>query len=110
MRMITLLTFALFSLICKAPEYRTLYIARTEAINRYDPLVKAITRVESMDGKYTYNPKEDAVGWFQIRQCRVDHYNQLTGSHYVLNDFYDYIMQRERVTKWHLRIGTAVEN
>ena len=51
--------------------------------------------VESQNGKYLYNAKENAVGWFQIRPVRVIHYNQLTGSNYVLNDFYDYDLSRK---------------
>lgn len=78
-----------------APGKVVLLIVKDTPINFYDPLIQAVTWVESMDGQYTYNPKENAVGWFQIRQIRVDDYNQRTGSNYVLEDFYDYKLSRE---------------
>lgn len=63
--------------------------------NPYDPLVVAIDWVESGGGKCVYNPKENAVGRLQIRQCRVDHYNQLKRTHYKLKDFFNYALSRE---------------
>lgn len=93
MILITLL-IAIFS-ICKAPEAGVLYIERSSGINFYDPLIKAVTWVESQNGRYVYNAKEGAVGWFQIRQCRIDHFNLLTGSSYTLKDCYDYEISRK---------------
>jgi len=61
----------------------------------YDLLIEAITFVESSHGVNVYNASEQAVGWFQIRQIRVDDYNRRTGSSYKLNDFYDYELSRE---------------
>lgn len=78
-----------------APADRAEFIERPIPINHYDRLIYAVTTIESMRGKYTYNEKEGAVGWFQIRQVRVDHYNRLTGSDYHLNDFYDYKLSSE---------------
>jgi hypothetical protein len=94
-KMGTLITLIFLSLICKAPEYRTLLIAKEDRMTEFDPLIKAITWVESMNGKYVYNEKENAVGWFQIRECRIDHYNRLTGSNYTLNDCYDYELSKK---------------
>lgn len=90
----TILLIMMFS-ICKAPEWGGLYIERTTAIQPYEPLVKAVTWVESKHGKYVWNPKERAVGWFQIRQCRVDDYNKRMKTHYKLKDFYDYNLSKE---------------
>ena len=86
-----ILTFA----ICKAPEWKSLYIMRAEPIQKYEPLVRAVYWVESKHGKYLWNPKELAVGPFQIRPCRVDDYNRRTGSHYKHEDFYDYELSRK---------------
>lgn len=96
MRKMTILTLfiTLFTLHLKAPENRCLYIAEAEGINYYEPLIKAIVQVESKNGQYLYNPKEGAVGYFQIRQCRLDDYNKKTGSHYKLQDCYDYELSR----------------
>jgi len=78
--------------VSSAPEWRVLYIVRSKPLHEsfYDPLIQAVTWVESKWGKYIWNNTERAVGWFQIRQVRVDDYNQRTGSHYKLNDFFDY--------------------
>lgn len=84
----------LFSVLTAPPD-RRLVVVKDEGISFYEPLIKAVTFVESVDGKYLYNPKENAVGWFQIRQVRVDDYNKLTGLKYALNDFYDYDLSRE---------------
>ena len=85
----------LLSLMCRAPELSVLHIIMPDIINSFEPLVKAITYVESCDGKYTYNKAKNSVGWFQIRQIRVDDYNQRTGSNYKLENFYDYKLSRK---------------
>ena len=60
-----------------------------------EPLIKAITFLESTHGLYTFNEAEGAVGWFQIRQIRVDDYNKRTKSTYKLIDFFDYDLSKE---------------
>lgn len=93
--MITTILITLLSLPALCPVVNSIFIFRVKEINYYDPLINAITFVESLNGKYIYNAKEDAVGWFSIRQCRIDHYNRLMGTNYVLNDFYNYELSRE---------------
>jgi DNA polymerase I-like protein with 3'-5' exonuclease and polymerase domains len=61
----------------------------------YEILAEAVTMVESGKGKKVYNKAENAVGWFQIRQCRVDHYNYLKKTKYKLTDFYSYNLSLE---------------
>ena len=78
-----------------APIGKVIYIPASEGINIYDPLIKAIIQVESCNGKYLYNSKENAVGHFQIRQVRLDHYNRETGLNHALTDCYDYDVSRE---------------
>lgn len=78
-----------------APSEKVMIIPVSEGINYYDPLIKAIVQVESSGGKYLYNEKEGAVGHFQIRQVRLNHYNRETGLNHVLNDCYDYDLSRE---------------
>ena len=91
---LTVISILFFSLL-SAPPNNSVVIFESEGVNYYEPLIKAVVMVESNNGKYLYNPKENAVGWFQIRQIRVDHYNQLTGSNYALIDFYDYDLSRK---------------
>lgn len=73
-----------------APNDYVLTIESIEPINSYDALVKAIVAVESKGDSNAYNPKENAVGAFQIRPIRLKHFNELTGKNYKLTDMYDY--------------------
>lgn len=78
-----------------APSARRVYIEVSQPIDRYERLIKAVVDVESGGNIWAYNAKEGAVGAFQIRQIRVDHYNQLTGNNYCLYDMYTYEIARE---------------
>lgn len=93
----TMICFILLTLTLEAspPAKQMFIIEQAPVVNRYDLLIQAVTTIESQNGKYIYNPKENAVGWFQIRQCRVDHYNELTGNSYSLEDCYDYDLSKE---------------
>jgi hypothetical protein len=73
-----------------APIWEHISLLAGKSINPYKELVKAVCKLESDNGKCIYNPVENAVGQFQIRQIRVDDYNQRTGNNYKLEDFYDY--------------------
>jgi hypothetical protein len=94
-KLILIIISVLLCLICKAPGFRAFYLLKGETIQPYEKLIKAITFVESANGKYTYNKTEKAVGWFQIRQIRVDDYNRKTGKNYKLEDFYDYELSKK---------------
>lgn len=87
-----LLIILLFLITCKlfAPGMRSLTIMRDEAIKPYTRMIKAIVRIESMNGKYLFDPKDGSVGWFHIRQIRLTDYDRRTGNHYTLKDCYDY--------------------
>jgi len=61
----------------------------------YEPLVDAIFQHETNKNTLAHNILENAVGGLQIRQCRVDHYNKLTGSNYTLIDMYDFNIAKE---------------
>ena len=83
-----LLTF--ISLNISAPPDDRIDILRFEPYNIYDKLIDAVVKVESGGDVYAFNASEGAVGAFQVRQCRIDHYNYLTGSKMSLADMYDY--------------------
>ena len=77
-----------------APPSDTLFIPETQPIVYYDggyyqPLIRAIYLYESGCNPYAVNTTENAHGGFQIRQNRLDHYNKLNGTNYVLTDCYD---------------------
>ena len=91
----TTLISILFCTLLSAPPNNSGMVFESEGINYYEPLIKAVVMVESSNGKYTYNPDEGAVGWFQIRQVRVDDYNKKRGMDHKLADFYDYDLSRE---------------
>ncbi len=78
-----------------APSDRRVYIEVSQPIDRYEQLIKAVVDIESGGNVWAYNAKEGAVGAFQIRQIRVDHYNRLTGNSYCLDDMYTYETARE---------------
>ena len=94
-KMILLILILGITRILPAPGFAKLIIVEAERINYYDPLIKALTYVEVRDGHDLHNEKENAVGWFQIRQIRVDDYNKRLGTNFVLTDFYDYELSRE---------------
>jgi hypothetical protein len=77
-----------------APPGQVLYIPKPVTITYYSsdfygPLMDAIYQWESCSNPLAFNLVENAVGGFQIRQCRIDHYNNLNGTNYTLEDCYD---------------------
>lgn len=84
-----------FAVTVYAPGLLCGYVLLSVPINGFDPLIKAVVFVESSGGKHLYNADENAVGAFQIRQIRIDDYNRLTGSHYTLNDCYDFEVSKK---------------
>ena len=93
--MILTSSFLFLFALCLAPEYKTLYVAKADPVNFYDPLIRALILVEVGNGSILFNPLENAVGWFQIRPIRLEHYNKLRGTNYKLEDFYDYDLSKE---------------
>jgi hypothetical protein len=81
------------------PTHKTVYIEASKPIVRipkivvnYNALIDAIYQYESGRNPNAYHMERDgqpSIGGLQIRQCRVDHYNRLTGKNYTLNDMYD---------------------
>jgi hypothetical protein len=94
-RMTALLIFLFFSIRASSPEICELIILQSEFINFYTPLIKAVVTIESSGNPLAYNVKEQAVGAFQIRQCRIDHYNQLNHTHYKLEDCFSYELSKK---------------
>jgi len=78
-----------------APNRKQFYIIRAEAIDVYEQLIKAVVAIESNGNILAYNPMEEAVGAFQIRQCKVDDFNKRTGKNYKLMDMFNFETARE---------------
>jgi hypothetical protein len=98
-RTLIMFLFVFCSLISFAPAHMEFYIPEGTAIqkleNNYDDLIEAISKYESNNNDSIVNPKEQAYGRLQIRQCRIDHYNRLTGKNYTLKDMFDFSKARE---------------
>ena len=99
-KMLVMLFFAFYSLLSYAPVNNFIYIAESKGIkdtmiNYYSSLIEALFKLESNRNIYAYNKSENAVGGLQIRQCRIEHYNKLTGKNYTLNDMYDFEKSKE---------------
>jgi hypothetical protein len=84
-----ILFLALFEVI-SAPPLREVVICQPEQINPYSDIIRAVTTIESANGKYLYNAKENAIGWFGIRPIRLEDYNRRTGQNITHAQCYDY--------------------
>ena len=72
-----------------APEAGLLPVLDPDPVNPYQELWEATCFVESTCNPDTINAYEQAYGIAQIRQIRIDDYNNRTGSHYSLYDCLD---------------------
>jgi hypothetical protein len=101
MKIVSLMAFLLFMNLPVAfcPNIKTFNIPRYSptietpiSTLNYMPLVKAVFYWETRGNLDTlsYNAKEQAYGGLQIRECRLRHFNKLTGKSYTLNDMYDF--------------------
>jgi len=85
-----ILIFLFLCRILLAPEFRTLYIESAKRIDPYKKITDAIGWVESRHNTLAINPKEMAIGYFQIREVRLKDYYRRTGIYYTLSDMLDY--------------------
>ena len=98
-RTLIMFLFVFSCLTCFAPTNNVLIIAAgVECIgpkNNYIDLMEAISKYESNNIDSAYNVKENACGRLQIRQCRVEHYNRLTGRNFTLQDMFNFEKAKE---------------
>ena len=98
-KVLIMLFFIVYSSISFAPNAPVIInIPKAVEINTasiYEPLIEAISVIESSRNDSAYNKLENAVGRLQIRQCRIEHFNNLTGKNYTLSDMYDFKKARE---------------
>jgi hypothetical protein len=90
MKMILTILIALFTLPAFCPVVNVVYLPREAPIEPFKRLIYAVGMVECKMDTTAYNARENAVGFFQIRDIRVRHYNELTGDSLTLQDMYDY--------------------
>lgn len=86
---ITLVFFSI-TLRATAPDIDSFTIVYPDPVEPYKKLIHAIGMVETMHDTLSFNPVEQAVGYFQIRPIRLQDYNRRTGNKYALKDMYDY--------------------
>lgn len=73
-----------------APASGSLVIFAPVPEKPFKRLIYAIGMVETKFDTLSYNPVEEAAGYFQIRPIRVLDYNIRTGSNYSIKDMFDY--------------------
>jgi hypothetical protein len=95
MKTLLIIFLLLISIRAFAPEIKRIVVFKTDKINHYDRILRAIAKVESHNGTYLYNPKENAVGIFQIREICLRQFNNETGKNYQLIEMYDSVKATE---------------
>ncbi len=80
----------LFAFRVFAPVNTGLVIFNMSPVDPFRKLIHAIGMVETKQDTLAYNPFEEAVGYFQIRPIRLEDYNARTGSHYKMQDLFNY--------------------
>jgi len=90
----------IYPIVVHNSNHYALYIKAENPIQAYSDLVYAINMVEAgIDSTsydiFAYNEAEEARGAFQIRQCKLDDYNKLTGKNIQPEDLFDYDISYE---------------
>jgi hypothetical protein len=104
-KMVVLVIFSLFSLNLFAPVSSAFLVKSIDPVNPFGKIINAIGKVETGFDTLAYNPKEEAVGYFQIRPIRLKDYNNRTGSNYKKKDLYDYFVSEKIFLYYASQIG-----
>jgi len=84
------LLFLSFAFRASSPSLESFIIFDYPPVEPYKRLMLAIGMVETMNDTLSYNPIEEAAGYFQIRPIRIEDYNRRTGSNYTTEDMFNY--------------------
>lgn len=93
-----LILLALLSLKAYSPDLKVLYVCSYAPIAPYEQIWKAVCKVESSNNPLAIgdkNLKKHSYGIAQIRQSRLDDFNQRTGKHYTTKDMFDVAKSKE---------------
>jgi len=82
--------FLVITTLLFSPGARYIDVAAPEKTDPWQNLINAIGKVECNYDTTAVNQKEQAYGFFQVRQVRLDDYRKRTGIHYSLADMLDY--------------------
>jgi hypothetical protein len=92
---LTALIFFTVVLRASSPSTSCFVLFEAPVAEPYSRLMNAIGFVETMNDNQAYNPREEAVGIFQIRPIRLEDYNRRTGSRYKMNDLFRYEISKK---------------
>jgi hypothetical protein len=73
-----------------APSWNAITIYEFSPVEAYRQLEFAVGMVETQGDTLSFNPREDAIGIFQIRPIRLNDYNIRTGSRITRDELYNY--------------------
>ena len=94
-----------FSFRAIAPNQKSLVLSVSPPIEAFRELIYAVGMVEAMGDTLKYNELEKAAGYFQIRPIRLEDYNSRTGSHYTMDDMFNYKISEKVFLYFASRIG-----
>ena len=89
-----------------SPPY--LVMEEAEGYNPYLSVWEAVKFHESRNNCFRINWEEMAYGPGQIRQCKLDEYNNANGTHYTLQDCFVEEISRE-IFMWHCMKYNSIE-
>ena len=108
-RMILIISIlSIFILTAKGPDDNRLVIVQAEKIRPYEAVFNAVCKVESNNDPLAIGDRhleEYSYGICQIRQVRLDHYFELTGIRYTVEDMFDPVKAEEIFIFFAHRIG-----
>ena len=78
-----------------APSVNAITIFAPSPVEPYRKLILAVGTVETMNDTLSYNPLEEAAGYFQIRPIRLKEYNRRTGNNYTTKDLFNYAVSEK---------------
>jgi hypothetical protein len=95
MKSLLIILLSLITLKAAAPDLKLLIIVKSDPLDIYDSLIRAVVKVESEGDTLALNLKEEAYGAFQIRPIRLLDYYQRTGKKYILIDCFKFKVSKE---------------
>ena len=108
-RMILIISIlSIFILTAKGPDDNRLVIVQAEKTRPYEAVFNAVCKVESNNDPLAIGDRhleEYSYGICQIRQVRLDHYFELTGIRYTVEDMFDPVKAEEIFIFFAHRIG-----
>jgi hypothetical protein len=87
------------------PGSSSFTIFKTPPVEPFRSLIHAVGMVETKHDTLSFNPVEQAAGYFQIRPIRLLDFNRRTGSKYSIKDLFFYKVSEEIFLYYASEIG-----